>query len=123
MQQPDKLFELALHLTPKLGGIMIRHLVAHFGSAEKVFEANLKNLLRVQGIGENTARIILQKDGVREAEIELKKLEKSDKKFLQVALCGDAEALLSYDRALLKVKRGLPFPVLKPEVWAATSFV
>lgn len=82
MQQPDKLFELALHLTPKLGGIMIRHLVAHFGSAEKVFEANLKNLLRVQGIGENTARIILQKDGVREAEIELKKLEKSDTKLL-----------------------------------------
>lgn len=77
MQQSDKLYQLALHLTPKLGGVMIRHLMAHFGTADKIFEANLRDLLRVQGIGENTARTILQKDGVKEAEIELSRLEKS----------------------------------------------
>lgn len=43
--------------------------------------------------------------------------DRDDQKFLQVALCGNADALLSYDRALLKMKRGLPFPVLKPETW------
>ena len=48
--------------------------------------------------------------------------DRDDQKFLQVALCGGAEALLSYDRALLKMKRGLPFPVLKPEAWVATAF-
>jgi len=48
--------------------------------------------------------------------------DRDDQKFLQVALCGNADALLSYDRALLKMKRGLPFPVLKPEAWShATS--
>lgn len=48
--------------------------------------------------------------------------DRDDQKFLQVALCGNADALLSYDRALLKMKRGLPFPVLKPEVWSNTAF-
>lgn len=48
--------------------------------------------------------------------------DRDDQKFLQVALCGNADALLSYDRALLKMKRGLPFPVLKPEVWRLTAF-
>jgi len=43
--------------------------------------------------------------------------DRDDQKFLQVALCGNADALLSYDRALLKMKRGLPFLVLKPEAW------
>ncbi len=47
--------------------------------------------------------------------------DRDDQKFLQVALCGKADALLSYDRALLKMKRQLPFPVLKPEIWAATA--
>ncbi len=82
MQLSDKHYQLALHLTPKLGGIMIRHLVAHFGSAEKVFEANLKSLTRVQGIGETMARSILQKDGLREAESEFKNLEKNNTKLI-----------------------------------------
>jgi uncharacterized protein len=49
--------------------------------------------------------------------------DRDDQKFLQVALCGKADALLSYDRALLKMKRNLPFPVLKPEVWSDTAFI
>lgn len=49
--------------------------------------------------------------------------DRDDQKFLQVALCGNADALLSYDRALLKMKRGLPFPVLKPEAWSLTAFL
>jgi uncharacterized protein len=48
--------------------------------------------------------------------------DRDDQKFLQVALCGKADALLSYDRALLKMKRGLPFPVLKPDAWLDTAF-
>jgi uncharacterized protein len=48
--------------------------------------------------------------------------DRDDQKFLQVALCGKADALLSYDRALLKMKRNLPFSVLKPEVWSDTAF-
>jgi len=47
--------------------------------------------------------------------------DRDDQKFLQVALCGNAEALLTYDRALLRMKRGLPFAVVKPEVWTAST--
>ncbi len=80
MNITEKQFQLGLHLTAGLGGILIRHLVAHFGSAEEVFQANIKNLMRVSGIGENMARVILQKNGLREAEIEFQKLEKNNTK-------------------------------------------
>lgn len=71
----EKIYQLALHLTNGLGSVLIRQLIAHFGSAQKIFQANLKSLTRVNGIGEATARIILQKKGFIEAEKELKKLE------------------------------------------------
>lgn len=60
-------------------------------------------------------------DGERAAALP-KCSDRSDQKFLQVALCGRADALLSYDRALLKMQRKLPFAVLKPEVWQSTAF-
>jgi uncharacterized protein len=42
--------------------------------------------------------------------------DRDDQKFLNVALCGQADALLSYDRALLKLrKRNLPFAILSPD--------
>jgi len=74
----EKIYQLALHLTNGLGSVLIRQLIAHFGSAQKIFQANLKNLTRVNGIGEATARIILQKEGLREAEQEVKKVAAAD---------------------------------------------
>ncbi len=71
----SKLHELGLHLTTGLGSVLIRQLVAQFGSAEKVYESNLKNLLRVPGIGQNVARQILDKSGLQAAETELKSVE------------------------------------------------
>jgi uncharacterized protein len=42
--------------------------------------------------------------------------DRDDQKFLNVALCGKADALVSYDRALLKLrKRNLPFAIVSPE--------
>jgi DNA processing protein len=72
----SKLYQLGLHLTTGLGSVLIRQLVAHFGSAEKVYESNLKNLLRVPGVGQNVARQILDKSGLQAAEVELKNVEK-----------------------------------------------
>ncbi len=72
----ERLYQLGLHLTPGLGGVLIRHLLAKFGDAQKVFEANFKTLTRVTGIGEAIARTILLKQGLKEAETELVKLEK-----------------------------------------------
>jgi DNA processing protein len=72
----SKLLQLSLHLTAGLGSVLIRQLIAHFGSAENVFAANLKNLLRVPGIGSNVARQIIDKTGLKAAEVELLNLEK-----------------------------------------------
>jgi uncharacterized protein len=42
--------------------------------------------------------------------------DRDDQKFLNVALCGKADALITYDRALLKLrKRALPFVISLPE--------
>lgn len=49
--------------------------------------------------------------------------DRDDQKFLETALCGNADALLTYDRALLKMRRRMPFPVLQPEQWHATIAV
>ena len=74
----EKIFQLALHLTPGLGSVLIRQLIAHFGTAEQVFKANYNTLVRVEGIGSVTARTIGQREALREAEVELKKAEKQD---------------------------------------------
>lgn len=45
--------------------------------------------------------------------------DRDDQKFLDVALCGEAVALLTYDKALLKLRRKVhPFAVKKPEEFA-----
>ena len=84
----DKLYQLALHLTPGLGSVLIRQLIAHLGTAEKVFKANYNTLVRVEGIGAVTARVIGQKEALREAEIELKQVEKQG---IQLIFYTDAD--------------------------------
>lgn len=44
--------------------------------------------------------------------------DRDDQKFLNAALCGRADALLTYDRALLKLRKRVPFAVTKPETWS-----
>jgi uncharacterized protein len=42
--------------------------------------------------------------------------DRDDQKFLEVALCGNAEALVTYDKALLNLRRRtLPFQIRRPE--------
>jgi DNA processing protein len=103
----EKLYQLALHFTNGLGSVLIRHLIAHFGSAQKIFEANLKTLTRVAGVGEATARVILQKEGLKTAEEELKKLEKTDIKLLFYTDTDYPQRLKSlYDAPVLLFGRG-----------------
>ena len=48
--------------------------------------------------------------------------DRDDQKFLEVALSGAADAILTYDRALLRLhRRGLPFAILRPEQWSLTD--
>jgi uncharacterized protein len=48
--------------------------------------------------------------------------DRDDQKFLETALCGNADALLSYDREILKMKKHLPFAVFTPENWNKQLF-
>ena len=48
--------------------------------------------------------------------------DRDDQKFVETAHCGRADALLTYDRALLKMRKKVAFDVVKPEVWMETAF-
>ncbi len=48
--------------------------------------------------------------------------DRDDQKFLDAALCGKADAILTYDKALLKLRRrALSFAIRKPEELALTA--
>ncbi len=48
--------------------------------------------------------------------------DRDDQKFVETAHCGRADALLTYDRALLKMRKRMSFEVLKPDAWAEAAF-
>lgn len=49
---------VALNLLPKIGPVRVRRLLDHFGDPAAILGAPLDRLLRVDGIGEETARIL-----------------------------------------------------------------
>lgn len=49
---------LALNLLPSIGPVRISRLLEAFGNAENILNASAKSLLRVDGIGQETAKII-----------------------------------------------------------------
>ncbi len=75
--ESEKLCTLALVNTPGIGAVSIRQLISYCGSAEKVFKADYKTLIKIPGIGDKVARLILKKDGIAEAEKEWNECVKS----------------------------------------------
>ncbi|MBI4548968.1 MAG: DNA-protecting protein DprA [Ignavibacteriae bacterium] len=68
---------LVLSQVPGVGTTRLRALMTHFKSPAAVFEASARELIKVPGIEEKTARSILHfKDGVRFANEQLKRLQK-----------------------------------------------
>src|SRR3989304_3632064 len=51
----DIFYWLALSLTPGLGSVLIKRLLDRFKTPEAVFSAPLKELLRIEGLGEKVA--------------------------------------------------------------------
>lgn len=72
----NRLALLALHFLPGIGDHLIRQLVSYCGSAEKVFNTPKGKLLKIPGIGEVTARGIINEKPFAAAEKELKKADK-----------------------------------------------
>lgn len=68
----------ALSLISGIGSKTLRHLVAHFGSAESVWEADKKSLLEVKGLGEKTISTFIAERNSISPEKELEKITKQN---------------------------------------------
>lgn len=66
----DLLYKIGLTQIPKVGPVLARQLVAYCGSPKAVFEARKKELLCIPGIGESTAKNVLEKRALEVAERE-----------------------------------------------------
>ncbi len=97
------LCKIALSIIPGIGGVLARNVVAYVGSVEGVFTESLKSLQKIPGIGEINAQRIKDKDIFKNAERELRFIEKNeidvlfytDKNFpRRLKTCADAPVLL-----------------------------
>jgi len=72
------LYKIALTKIPGVGPVTARNLVSYCGGLKEVFYTSRKNLVKIPGIGRQTADKILQKDCFHQAERELDFMEKHD---------------------------------------------
>ena len=99
------LHQIALSKINGVGPVLSRQLLAYFGSAEAVFAAPKKDLLAIRGIGHRLIEAIQEPKVIREAETELRFVEKhgiqalpwGDRRYpRRLADCADAPSLLYY---------------------------
>ena len=72
----DLLYRIAISKIPKVGAVTARTLIGYCGSVENVFKAKKKDLIKIPNIGETIAQNILSQDVLRQAEEEIKFIEK-----------------------------------------------
>lgn len=99
------LYQIALTKINGVGPIAARHLISHLGDTESIFSASKKQLMAVPGIGLRLAANILAAQALREAESELRFIEKHGIEVIfwggknypkRLAECADAPILLYY---------------------------
>lgn len=77
MEKPDELYyAIALTLIPQIGNVLGRELLAHFETAENIFNIPQKTLSAIPGIGTVRAKEIKQFKNFDRVEEELKFIEK-----------------------------------------------
>lgn len=74
----DLLYKVALTKIPLVGAVTAKNLVSYCGGAREVFEARKKQLLRIPGIGEQTASSIINQTVLELAEQEVAYLEQEN---------------------------------------------
>ncbi len=74
----DSLYHIAITRIPLVGAITARTLISYCGSAEAVFKAKKRELLKIPDIGERTVANICNSDALAAAETELQFLEKNN---------------------------------------------
>lgn len=101
----DTLYQIALTFVRDIGPKTARKLLSHFGTAKNIFDASLKDVKRVGGIGEVRAKAFKGKDVLKKAEEELNYVKKEGVKILtlcdenypyRLKQCEDAPVLLYY---------------------------
>ncbi len=101
----DLLYQIALSLVPNIGPVQAKILIEHLGNAEAVFKAKATQLKYIEGVGTIRANSIKSFERFREAEEEIRFIEKyqiqpffiTDKKYPQRLLhCYDSPVLLYY---------------------------
>jgi DNA processing protein len=101
----DVLYQIALTLVPNLGVVYAKLLLDYFGNAENIFKAKFKDLCRVEGIGVVRAKAITDFNNFKEAEEEIKFIEKhhiqtiiigEDNYPKRLLHCYDAPTILFY---------------------------
>lgn len=74
----DLLYKIAITKIPLVGAVTAKNLISYCGGVRAVFEARKKDLLRIPGVGEQTANHILHQNVLNEAEIEIDFIEKNE---------------------------------------------
>jgi DNA processing protein len=75
--RPDNILEwLALQLIPGLGHVGCKGLIARYGDPGSVFCASLRDLARVEGVRQETAKRIISRESVPRAEKVLREIER-----------------------------------------------
>lgn len=74
----ELLYQVALTKIPLVGAVTAKNLVSYCGGARAVFEARKKELLKIPGIGEQTAKSVLDKSSLEAAERELEFIEREN---------------------------------------------
>jgi DNA processing protein len=103
----DIFYWLALSLTPGVGSILIKRLLDRFKTPEAVFRASLKELVRIEGLGEKVAGEIRKGPSDKAVKRELSLLEKTGGKVVTLK-DGDYPTRLKdiYDPPALLYLRG-----------------
>jgi len=76
----ELLYKIALTLIPHVGAISGKNLISYCGSVEAVFASSKKALLKIPGIGVETANSIVKQEVLALAEMEMKFLKKHNVK-------------------------------------------
>lgn len=74
----DLLYQVALTKIPLVGAVTAKNLVSYCGGVRAVFEARKKELLKIPGIGEQTASSVLNRTALELAEQEIEFIEREN---------------------------------------------
>ena len=105
MSKENLFYHLALTLIPGIGPVNAKSLISYCGSVDRIFKTKKQVLMKVPGIGENTAAAIVHHDVFERAETEMKFIEEKNIRVLsywdddypfRLKACVDAPILLYF---------------------------